>query len=87
MYQVKLTKEAAKFLKRSDPLLRKRLIKAIDNLQNDPYPNGCKKLISYEQYYRIRVGDYRIVYQLFKNKLIIYIIRIRHRKDVYKEIN
>jgi mRNA interferase RelE/StbE len=53
-------------------------------LSNEPFPHGVKKLVGSEFSYRIRIGDYRVVYEVFESRLIIEIIRVRHRKDVYR---
>lgn len=56
----------------------------INSLVDNPYPHDCKKL-KYIEGYRIRVGTYRILYTIEKEIMIIYIIKIKHRKDVYRE--
>ena len=60
-----------------------RILQAIDQLQNDPKPLGSKKLIN-EELYRIRLGVYRIVYEIQENKLVVLIVKVGHRKSVYK---
>ncbi len=62
-----------------------RIIDAAVELANNPMPNGSQKLAGSERTYRIRVGDYRIVYEVFAESHIVEIQRIRHRKDVYRE--
>ena len=61
-----------------------RIIAAAVELSNNPMPNGSQKLAGSERSYRIRVGDYRIVYEVFTDLKIVEIQRIRHRKDVYR---
>lgn len=61
-----------------------KVVAAVSDLANDPFPHGVKKLVGSEYTYRIRIGDYRVVYEVFENKLIIEIVRVRHRKDVYR---
>ena len=61
-----------------------KVVAAISDLSNDPYPSGVKKIIGSERSYRIRVGDYRVIYEIVEDKLIIEIVRVRHRKDVYR---
>lgn len=56
----------------------------IDNLADSPRPNGCKKLTGSTNDYRIRIGNYRVVYTISDAVLIITIIKIAHRKDVYR---
>jgi len=61
-----------------------RLIRAMDGLAVNPRPKGVKKLSGLDDLYRIRVGDYRIVYQIHDDRLIVLVVRIGHRKDVYR---
>ncbi|GAB4262777.1 MAG: type II toxin-antitoxin system RelE/ParE family toxin [Methylomicrobium sp.] len=58
--------------------------RAIDQLSESPHPKGSKKLVGSEHTYRIRVGNYRIVYTVFNAILTIEIIKIGHRKDIYR---
>ncbi len=53
-------------------------------LANDPFPRGVRKLVGSEFSYRIRVGEYRVVYEVFESRLLIEIVRVRHRKDAYR---
>jgi mRNA interferase RelE/StbE len=57
----------------------------IDNLSINPRPAGYKKLKD-RNAYRIRVGDYRIIYEISDKNIIVTVIRIRHRKEVYKNL-
>ena len=58
--------------------------KAIDALARAPRPAGCIQLAGADDAYRIRIGDYRVVYEIADKVLIVYIIRVAHRKDVYR---
>ena len=62
---------------------RQQIIRRIGLLANDPRPPGCKKLSGHDKY-RIRQGSYRIVYGIEDDKLIVYIVKVGHRKDVYR---
>jgi len=62
-----------------------RLLEAIRTLADNPFPDGSKKLAGGEYTYRIRVGDYRVIYQFQRQRSVIEINRIRHRKDVYRD--
>jgi len=53
-------------------------------LTENPYPPGAKKLYGDERLFRIRMGDYRIVYMVEHDRLVILIVRVRHRRDVYR---
>ena len=56
----------------------------MESLADDPMPVGGKKLVGSDHTYRIRVGDYRIVYDIQNARLIVFVIRVRHRRDVYR---
>lgn len=60
-----------------------KILSAIEKLSTDPYPFGCKKLKGERHLWRIRIGDYRIIYSVIAAQLVVDIIRIRHRKEVY----
>ena len=62
-----------------------RVIEAVGHLANEPLPHGSQKLSGSERTYRIRVGDYRIIYEVFGDSHIIEVQRVRHRKDVYRQ--
>ncbi len=57
---------------------------AINNLSDYPRPHGCKKLKGSLNDYRIRIGNYRVIYTIMNSMLIVTIIKIAHRKDVYR---
>jgi mRNA interferase RelE/StbE len=84
-FKVLIKKSAAKELEgiagKKD---RRRIVDRIYALAADPRPPGVEKLSGTDQSYRVRQGDYRIVYEIEDDVLIVYVIRIRHRKDVYR---
>ena len=61
-----------------------KIVKAVDDLSLNPYPQGVRKLAGSEDTYRIRVGDYRVLYAIIENRFIVQVIRVGHRRDVYK---
>ena len=63
---------------------RPRIVDAIQTLATDPRPSACKKLAGREAAYRLRVGDYRIVYTVNDREIIVEIIKIGHRREVYR---
>ena len=83
-YKIRWNKSAVKELRKLDKSIITKIVRAVDFLANDPFPRGTKKLISSKNIYRLRVSDYRIVYSIFQNQLIINIIKVAHRKDAYK---
>ena len=82
-YRVEFTPAALRQVKKLPGNILKKVAHAIDNLKSNPWPDGAKKLVAGDNLYRVRVGDYRIVYQIRNKELIILIVRVRHRKDVY----
>ncbi len=63
------------------------IVSLIDALQTNPLPRGIKKMKGYKDYYRLRKGDYRIVYRVEFNIVTITIIQIGHRKDIYDNLS
>jgi len=82
-YRIRIKKSAGKELERIDPLFRRRIIERIQKLSEDPRPKGSKRL-SGDDKYRIRQGDYRILYQIFDDTITVIVVRIAHRRDAYR---
>lgn len=85
-YKILWKHSATKELKRLPKKYIIKILEIIKKLEKSPYPENIKKLQGSESTYRIRAGDYRIIYSIFKSELIIEIIRIRHRKRVYNRL-
>lgn len=83
-YRVEFTRQAAKIFKDLPVREQQRLKPQIDALAVEPRPSGVVKLAGEENLYRIRVGNYRVIYNIQDKQLIILILKIGHRKDVYK---
>ncbi len=83
-YKIEWKNSAYKELQKLPRTMITRVVAAVSELSNEPFPHGVKKLVSSEFSYRIRVGNYRVVYEVLENRLIVEIVRVRHRKDVYK---
>jgi mRNA interferase RelE/StbE len=81
-YRVDFANSAAKDLRGIDHKWIPRIVAGIEALALDARPSGCKKLVGSEHTYRIRVGDYRVVYDIHDDTLIVLVVRIRHRRDV-----
>ena len=82
-YTVELTKKAEKQLDKLSDKVASSIFKAIEELADNPRPHGVMKLTD-RKGYRIRVGDYRVIYEIFDNVLVIEVIGIGNRRDVYK---
>lgn len=84
MYQVVVERSAEKDLRRLAPDVRIRVITAVTALAKNPRPAGSRKLAGREHDWRIRVGDYRIIYEIADEILVLRINRIRHRREAYR---
>jgi len=84
-YTVKISRPAEKFLRGLiDKKLYERLREAINALEENPRPANSVKLQGNEELYRVRVGDYRIVYQIQDQQLVVLIVQVGHRREIYR---
>jgi mRNA interferase RelE/StbE len=83
-YQIRIKESAKKELAKIPKEFGQKIVVEITALALNPKPHGCKKLVGAEHTYRIRTGNYRVIYTLVEQQLIIEVIKIGHRKDVYK---
>lgn len=83
-YKIKWKNSAKKELKNINKKDIPDLVKAVEKLASNPYPQGVKKIVSSQNNYRIRVGIYRIIYEVNSDQLIILIVKIGSRQSIYK---
>lgn len=83
-FQVEWKSSAQKELRKLPPDVIQKIFIEVDLLSEEPFPSGCRKLVGSEQTWRIRVGNYRIIYNVFSSMLVIEIVRVAHRKDAYR---
>ena len=86
MYEIILSKRSAKNLKKLSGKDREKILRALFALKEDPFL-GKPLIGELKGLYSLRVWPYRIVYEIIKNKLLIHVLHVGHRKDVYKKIN
>jgi mRNA interferase RelE/StbE len=84
MYRVLLERTAEKDLASLSSEIHDRVIAAIQALANNPRPHGCRKLAGRKNDWRIRVGDYRVIYEIANEIRIVRVNRVRHRREVYR---
>ena len=82
-YRLRIKKSATKEIEKISQPVRIRVVQAIEKLAQNPRPVGSQKLSGQEKF-RIRVGNYRVLYEIIDDELIIFIIKVAHRKDVYR---
>lgn len=84
-YRLRFKESVAKDLQRIPAKNLKRILKSIESLRAQPRPTGCEKL-SIQEKYRLRQGDYRIVYEILDNNCDIIIVKVGYRRSVYKNL-
>jgi mRNA interferase RelE/StbE len=85
-YEVRLKPSAERALRRLPAQIRSRIGNRLDGLAGNPRPSGCEKLGGVDDLYRIRVGNYRVVYQVSDEVLVVLVVTIGHRGDVYRRL-
>ena len=83
-YRIIIEKHILKEIKALPKTDALRVSQAINNLSGNPRPRGCLKLEGEPDFYRIRIGMYRVIYSIKDNELIVYVIKVANRKDVYR---
>ena len=85
-YRIEFAPKAERDFKALDKSIRSRLARRIDFLAENPFPQGIRKLAGEDDLYRLRVGDYRIIYQVQGKRLVVLIVGIGHRGDIYRRL-
>lgn len=84
-YKIYFRKSAARELRKLPNPTVQKVITRIEALAIDPRPVGCEKLTG-QEFYRVRQGNYRIIYSIQDNELTVWVIKVSHRKDIYKRL-
>ena len=83
-FRIEWKKSTRKDLRKLPSSAADKIVEVVENLAKNPFPHGVEKLSGSEYAYRIRLGDYRIVYEVVTESKLVEIQRVRHRKDVYR---
>ena len=83
-FRIEWRKSTRKGLRKLPAKTVTEVLEAVDALADNPFPHGVEKLSGSEHAYRIRLGDYRVVYEVVRETKLVEIQRVRHRKDVYR---
>lgn len=84
-FLIHLTSRAQKDFKKLDRQIQQKISDAIFSLETDRHPRQFKALVGHEiAHYRLRVGDYRILYDVYDDDSVVLVLRIGHRKDIYR---
>ena len=84
VYSVQIAPAAVRQLRKLDPPARRRIQAAIELLAAEPRPAGAIKLVGGEGEWRVRTGDYRVVYEIHDDALVILVLAVGHRRDIYR---
>ena len=82
-YDIEWKRSATKELRRLPKEVVARVLRTVEGLRTNPFPPGVRKLSGAERTYRVREGSYRIIYSVYTARLVVEVIRVGHRKDVY----
>lgn len=83
-YEIVYAPSAAKALRKLDRQVARRILEAISKLAEEPRSAGCVQLVGGEGELRIRVGDYRVVYDVIDEEVVVLILRLGHRREIYR---
>lgn len=83
-YEITFARSARKELEDLELKIVSRIFGKIESLQDEPRPRGCKKLVGEKNLWRIKAGDYRVLYSIDDESGLVDIIAVRHRRDVYR---
>lgn len=83
-YQITFTRSARKELQSLPPAITHRILIKVESLAKEPRPAGCRKLQGPTNLWRLRIGEYRVVYDIDDENIIIDIMIVRHRSEAYR---
>ena len=73
---------AVKDLRKLERDIQRAVVEAVESLAMNPRPPGCKKLVGRDGW-RLRVRDYRVLYDIYDDRLVVYVVNVGHRRDIY----
>jgi len=84
LYEIEFARSASKELESLESTVVKRIVPKIKKLASEPRPPGCRKIAGSENSWRIRIGDYRVIYRIEDQVLLIQVLAVRHRSKAYE---
>ena len=84
MHEVLVENRAQRNLKRLSREILERVVRAVRGLANNPRPKGCRKIVGAQNDWRIRVGEYRVIYEIDDVARVVRVMYVRHRRDAYR---
>ncbi len=83
-YRIQISRTAERQIKKLPVDRRLRVARAVQALAIDPFPTGCRKLTGYDDVFRVRVGPYRVLYSVNAGALIVIVLKVGHRRNIYR---
>jgi mRNA interferase RelE/StbE len=83
-YTVQWARKTLKQLEKLDRTAQKKIVLAVTKLAGNPRPRGVKSLVTRPGEYRLRVGDYRVVYEIHDDRLVVLVVAVAHRREIYR---
>lgn len=84
IYEVEFTTAAARQVRKLPAQVRNRVLDAIESLTDDQRPPGSRKIVGEDTAWRIRIGDYRVIYDILDEVLVVSVVRVAHRREAYR---
>ncbi len=84
-YEIRFAPAAARQLRKFDPPVRRRIQAVVELLADDPRPPAATRLVGGAGEWRVRTGDYRVIYEIQDKVLLVLVLRVGHRRDVYED--
>lgn len=82
-YKIRWKSSAARELRKLPTDIISRIVACVEALASDPFPPGARKMISVADAFRLRVGSYRVIYRVYDQELVVEIVRVGHRSNIY----
>lgn len=84
-YKVIVKPSAAKVIRKLERNIQRRIVQLLERLAEHPRPEGVVKMAGDDNLWRLRIGDYRMIYEIHDGQLIVLVLRVGHRRDVYRK--
>lgn len=83
-YRIEVSATAERQLRQLEKQYQVIILRAVQQLGETPFPRGCRKLSGYQDVFRIRVRNYRVIYSVDNENIVVVVLKVGHRKDVYR---
>jgi mRNA interferase RelE/StbE len=84
-YSVTWARRTLKQLEKLDRAAQKKIVLAVTRLADNPRPHGVRSLVGRLNEYRIRIGEYRVVYEIHDDRLVVLVVAVAHRREIYRD--